>query len=49
MDGKISKKLSENILDKISMDFLRNQVQNLDITLYKGRVTAKVTDNDGKE
>ena len=26
MDGKISKKLSENILDKISMDFLRNQV-----------------------
>ena len=28
MDGKISKKLSENILDKISMDFLRNQVLN---------------------
>lgn len=26
MDGKISKKLSENILDKFSMDFLRNQV-----------------------
>ena len=26
MDGKISKELSENILDKISMDFLRNQV-----------------------
>lgn len=26
MDGKIFKKLSENILDKISMDFLRNQV-----------------------
>ena len=26
MDGKISKKLSENILDKLSMDFLRNQV-----------------------
>ena len=23
--------------------------ENLDITLYKGRVTAKVTDNDGKE
>lgn len=26
MDGKISKKLSENILDKFSMDFLSNQV-----------------------
>ena len=26
MEGKISKKLSENILDKFSMDFLRNQV-----------------------
>ena len=26
MDGKISKKLSENILDKFSMDFLRDQV-----------------------
>ena len=26
MDGKISKKLSETILDKFSMDFLRNQV-----------------------
>lgn len=26
MDGKISKKLSENILDKFSMDFLRNHV-----------------------
>ena len=26
MDEKISKKLSENILDKFSMDFLRNQV-----------------------
>ena len=26
MDGKISNKLSENILDKFSMDFLRNQV-----------------------